>query len=353
MKRVAIFAATGAGARLAFRLRTAIDAEIIIYTKHGITDDNTDVVRYEKLRPMVEKAFNAFDTLIFIMAAGIAVRMVAPYLKSKLKDPAVLVIDERGNHVISLLSGHIGGANECTLQIAEAIGADPVITTATDTEGILAPDNVAAELALRPVPAAAIRKINSAVLNGIDVEWRIDASMYNADFYSRRLAAVGIYARMSESWAREIGGPIVRITDTPPDVLCDDVLYLVPRRLIAGIGCRKNTSFELLDRAIRSACSAIGRLPGDISAFASTDKKNCEKGMISLARYYGRDLYFYDNEKMQNVIDRYRLEESPFVKKTIGIGNVAEAAALCCADGRFALPKTKYERVTVALLWEK
>lgn len=120
------------------------------------------------------------------MAAGIAVRAVAPHIVSKASDPAVLVMDECGKHCISLLSGHLGGANAWAREVAAAVGADPVITTATDVHGYRAPDDVARELHMRVEPLGALKPVNSAIAEGKSFLWLVDT-----EFPAQRPSSAG------------------------------------------------------------------------------------------------------------------------------------------------------------------
>lgn len=263
---------------------------------------------FTKLADLVAEIFGKFDGLIFICAAGIVVRMIAPHIVSKLNDPAVIVIDERGLNVISLLSGHVGRANELAVEIAKAIEANPVITTATDVEGRFSVDTVASRLGLLPEPKEAIKVINAAILRGEDVF-----------------------------------------------VTAGDVrLNLIPQNLIAGVGCRRGTSSLKIFEAIQRACAMIHQPIERVKILASVDVKKDEVGLVSLAEVMGLETKFFSTAELQKKIDEYKLEESKFVTRSVGVGNVCEAAALCCVDeARFALPKTAFKGVTVALLWEK
>ncbi len=262
---------------------------------------------FKKLREAVDNNFKNFDALIFITATGIAIRMIAPHIVSKLSDPAVIVCDELGQHVISLLSGHVGGANDLTLQIAKIINAEPVITTATDINKKIAVDSFASKLGLKPEPKDAIKIINSAILKGEPV-----------------------YITVGET-----------------------VLNLTPLKLIVGIGCKRGTSKETITTAVNAACEKINQSIERINLIASVDIKSDEVGLIEFAKLINRDIKFFDVETLRRVVDKYNLTESEFVKNTIGVGNVCEASALACVErGKFALTKTKFDGVTIALLWQ-
>ena len=338
--RCAVFTATPRGTRTALRVRTALDASVDIFAKAG-QGTFEDVHVYERLAPQVETA------------SGIAVRMIAGSLQSKLEDPAVLVLDEEAHHVISLLSGHIGGANELTRELAASLGADPVITTATDVQKKLAVDVVASRLALRPCPKEQIKRFNRAVLADEAIRYLIDAKLARAGFYEKRLADMGLTA-VSVQEVLPLGDGLTAFITADECVRRDDLLCLVPRRLVAGIGCRRGTAAVEIRAALEAALMKIGRSLADVSLIASTAAKADESGLLALAAEIKREIRFHPNGKMQETIEAYGLSESPFVKKNIGIGNVAEAAALASVSaGRLALAKTRFEKVTVALTWEK
>ena len=178
-----------------------------------------------------------------------------------------MVIDERGRNVISLLSGHVGRANELTLEIAKALEANPVITTATDVEGKFPVDAVASKFGLVPEPKEAIKAINSAILRGEEVF-----------------------------------------------VTAGDVrLNLIPQNLVAGVGCRRGTSSLKIFEAIQRACAMIHQPIERVKILASVDAKKDEPGLLALAEVMGLELKFFPASDLQKKIDEYKLEESKFV----------------------------------------
>lgn len=295
--RIAILAVTAGGVGVAEEISARIGGEIFVSGRD-----------FSRLADFVGEIFGKFDALVFICATGIVVRVIAPHVVSKLSDPAVIVVDERGRNAISLLSGHLGGANELTLKIADALGANPVITTATDVGNKIAVDAIAGKFGLRPVPKDAIKAINAAVLR-----------------------------------------------DEPVYLTAGDVrLNLVPQKLIAGVGCKRGTPTENISAAVTEACAKIGQPVERISTLASVALKRDEAGLIEFVKALGVEIRFFSASELAKKITEYRLSESEFVKATLGVGNVCEAAALCCVESaRFALPKTIFGNVTVALVWEK
>ena len=191
------------------------------------------------------------------------------------------------------------------------------------------------------------------MLDDAAIRYVIDENLARASFYKKRLDDMGLTALFGRELPPEKEGLTAFIT-ADESVRREDVICLVPRRLIAGIGCRRGTEMSAIRAALEAALTKIGRSIADVSLLASTEAKADEAGLLALSAELKRDIRFHSNEKMQETIDAYGLSESPFVKKNIGIGNVAEAAALASVPaGRLALAKTRFEKVTVALVWEK
>ena len=256
--RIAILAVTETGYKLAEKISAGIGGKIFAKGRD-----------FERMKIFVEEIFTKFVALIFICATGIAVRMIAPYIVGKLEDPAVIVIDERGRNVISLLSGHVGGANDLTLKISAQINANPVITTATDVEEKFAADNFAARLGLFPEPKDAIKAINTAILRGEEIF----------------LTAGNVR------------------------------LNLTSKNLICGIGCRRGVSVEKISRAINDACKLINQPVERIKIFATIDIKRDEKELINFVSNLGREIKFFTVDELAEKILEYKLDESDFVKK--------------------------------------
>jgi cobalt-precorrin 5A hydrolase len=291
--------------------------------------------------------------LVFIMAAGIAVRVIAPHVQDKRYDPAVVVIDDGGNHAISLLSGHLGGANELTETIAKAIGASPVITTATDVAGKLAPDVLSRKLGLAIEPFNKLKTLNALLAGGGEIAFYLDASLRNAKELAEEAqklkVTLGDMAECVETkkWQRDAAA--VFITDKRVEI---DIpyLYLRPKSLVVGVGCRRGTTKEHILEAITAACRKIGRSTVSIQKLASVDIKQDEEGLLAVGEELGVKLEFFSPDELQVCISKYKLSVSNFVKDKIGVGNVCEAAALLTAhETVLVLGKTKYPQVTIAI----
>lgn len=351
--RCAAFTVTTHGIELAEKLRAAGIGSVDVFVKEGKPTPD-DAKHYSRLADAVGEAFPRYDALIFFSAIGIAVRLIALHLQSKLLDPAVIVVDDRARYAISLLSGHVGGANALTYQIAGALKAQPIVTTATDVNRLIAPDVIATELGLKPYPKSMIERINSSLLAHRPIYYYIDKSFTRAEFFRQKLGE------------RRIGSELVTVEEavstkelgvfiTPKALpVCENLMYLHPRRLIAGIGCRRGVPEEEIKSALSAACELIGQEISAVSLIASTVVKADEEGIIALADHLQIPTRFFKNEELEKTIKEYDLDQSDFVRSKIGVGNVCSAAALSCVKrGVFALGKTKFKKVTVALVWEK
>lgn len=355
--RAAVFALTEQGAILAKVIKQSVPQVAAVFLPDRMKRESAseECHFFSHFGSALRESFACYDVLVCIMATGIVVRTLASLLKDKLADPAVVVCDEGGSFAISLLSGHVGGGNFFTRQLAEAIGAQPVITTATDVEGRIAPDAFAGQMALLPWPKARIKTINKALLEGAELDYLVSPSLPHRDYYVKELGKWQLpYREMAEYSYHVCLCPREELPGEHE--VPDKTLYLTPPRLIAGVGCRRNVPKELVLQALESACQKIGREIGFLDAMASVSVKADEAGLLAAARELEVTIEFYEAGLLQQRTEEFHLHQSGFVKSQVGTGNVCEAAALCegLRQGtriRFALPKTRYEQVTVALLW--
>ena len=308
----------------------------------------------KKKRSLVEVTgewFGICDAMIFISSVGIAVRAVAPYLRHKSSDPAVVVMDEKGKFCISLLSGHAGGANELTNRIAGFTGAVPVVTTATDLEGKFAVDDFARKNGLVVTDWEMAKRISAAVLEGerigiyseLPLEGDLPGELFfvESDCYKDTSYTVCISCRVPEriQWLKSLR--------KRRDSLM--VLQLVPKCLAAGIGCRKGTSEQAIEHAVKQCFREEGFLEEALCSVASIDLKKGEEGLLGYCR--GRNLPFltYSAEELGQAVGEF--SESRFVEEVTGVSCVCERSAVLAAGSGCELlcPKRIYDGVTVAL----
>lgn len=271
------------------------------------------------------------DALIFVGACGIAVRAVAPHVADKRRDPAVLCVDEAARFVVPILSGHIGGANRLAVHLAAALGATPVVTTATDVNGRFAVDAWAAEHGFAIGDMALAKRVSAEILTR-DIPFCIDRPA------PEMALPPGLY------WA-DTGdlGVCVSVRAVHPFA---QTLLLAPKALRLGLGCRRGTPAAAVEAAIRKVFEAH-RLNIDAVAEAATiDVKADEPGLADCCRARGWPLRFLTAEALAAV--RGAFSGSDFVRQTVGVDNVCERAA-AASGGRIVVPKTAVGGVTVAV----
>ena len=274
------------------------------------------------------ECFRECDALIFVGAAGIAVRAIAPHVAAKTADPAVIVADDCGRHVVSLLSGHIGGANRLTRQIAARIGAEPVVTTATDVNQRFSIDEWAAR-------------------RGLSIESMDAAKRFSAEILRRDLPLTGDFpvdgplpAGVFPGAEGDVGAAISCYRKHPFAVTA----LLSPRIVHLGIGCKRGAGAE----AIAAAVDGLNLAPGAIVRAASIDVKAHEPGLLAFCRARGLDVRFYSAAELNAAEGEFTPSE--FVKKTVGVDNVCERAAAVSAGpgAKIFIRKTRGDGVTVA-----
>lgn len=280
------------------------------------------------------QSFETAEGLIYVGAAGIAVRAIAPYVRSKTQDPAVVVVDETGRFSISLLSGHLGGANELACRAAELCGAVPVITTATDRNGVFAVDSWARMQGCVIENPRRIQEISARLLAGGTV-------------------------RISSQWpiAGELPKGVLLTGEQDCDVLLTlsrkpwDGLRIIPKIAVLGIGCKKNASQGAIEAAFRTACEKAGIDDENaVKMVCSIDRKAQEPGLLDFCRSHGFPFHTYTAEQLQGVEGSFT--SSAFVREITGVDNVCERSAVLGSGGKLYLKKQTGDGVTMAVALE-
>ena len=269
------------------------------------------------------------DALIFVGACGIAVRAIAPHVKDKFTDPAVVSMDEKASFVVPLLSGHVGGANDLALKLAEITGAQPVISTATDVNQLFAVDVWARDLGLAITDRQLAKAVSAAVLDGDSVGFASDFGHPCPQGLRPGRAKLGVWVT-----CRREGGPF------------PETLRLVPKCLTLGIGCRRGTAEAAIAAAVDAALAEAGLDPLAAEAAATIDLKADEPGLLAFCRSRNLPLRLYSAGELWAVPGEFT--PSDFVQSVTGVDNVCERAALA-GGGELLLPKTAGNGVTVAI----
>ena len=299
---------------------------------------------FDSLPLLLEKQFHEFRQHIFIAATGLAVRCIAPLLAGKAVDPAVVALDHHGEFVVSLLSGHLGGANELARQVAAVTRGQAVITTATDVEGLPAPDLLALRAGLRVLNPAAIRVVNAALLAGKTIALQ-DPEGWLQDRLTEGEAQY-FHCTNGDDAVPLPAFPCVHVTwrKTAPSVNC---LLLAPPALCLGVGCRRGvTASEVLD-LIHKVCAESDLELKAVTCLASADLKADESGLVEAARVLGVPLLTFSAGELAAYPPA---EISPKASSALGLPGVCEPAARCAAHGGPLLAhKQTLGRVTLAV----
>lgn len=344
--KAAICALTPGGAALATSLGpclTGAGYEPALYLPDGLAPPCSGAISFGRpLRDLLADLFPDNRALVLVMALGIAVRLLAPLLRDKRTDPAVVVLDEKGEFAVSMLSGHLGGANDLARCLAGFTGGRAVITTATDVLGLLAPDVLARRYSLVPEPFSSLKAVNAALAAGETVRVYSEVPLPGERWEGLLLYPWEDVETVGDTWR-------VLITDRT-GLGEHRTLYLRTRRILAGVGTRSGIDTEVVLEALQAAFQRSGHSIKSCRALATADLKAGEPGLVAAAASLGVPLYAYPRVLLKEVIDRAGLAMSALVQEKIGVGGVCEPASLLAAGTtRLILPKMALNGVTVAL----
>ena len=329
------------------------DISIEMYCKCSrLREECADIYVDEDISSWTKKQFEKKNAILFIGATGIAVRAIADSVENKLTDSPVLVMDDRGEYIISLLSGHVGGANELAVTIGGRMGSVPVITTATDINGKFAADVFAKKNSLSIVNKGGIAMVSSKVLAGEKLSICIGDNV-PVDEEAKAAFAAKHEADLTLVTEEEAGETcdifIGKKKETSPKAL----LYLEVAKYVLGIGCRKGKREDEIQTLADRLLAERGISAKEVCAVASVVGKHEEEGLIAFARDMQVPFVTYTAEALESLEGDFT--ESEFVRQTIGTGCVSERAAVyhCKGEGTLILKKTAENGVTAAIAEKK
>ena len=329
----AVFAYSRRGCETARRAAAALpDAGARLFAAARLTEDGFAPIP-QPSRTFYGDLFAACDALVFVGSCGIAVRMIAPFVRDKKTDPAVIVIDERGRFVIPLLSGHIGGANALAQRLADALGATGVITTATDINGRFSVDAWAARRGWVIGDMAAAKHVSAAILEG-------DVPLCS-EFPLRPPLPGGVTEGAEGPLGIYVGCRMARPFS--------ETLRIIPKALHLGIGCRRGTPEAVIADAVGAVLEEHGIDPRALKCAASIDLKRDEQGLLAYAETAGLPISFYPADALAALEGDFT--PSDFVRSVTGVDSVCERAAMMGAAA-LLVRKTAKNGVTVALAAE-
>lgn len=322
---------------------------VISFTKNGdkiaeIIKENINCIIFKRLKVkeigmnnVVEKYFKKGNCLIFISSTGIAVRAIASFIKSKDIDPAVLVVDSTGRFVISLLSGHLGGANDATLKIASYIKAQPIITTATDNMGIIAPDIIAKKNGYIIDDLKKAKEIASMIVN-------FDKVFYAEDYVEVQKRDIKIPLGYIDNIENASG--VLVVTNKEKVDFNIPFLKLINKNIILGIGCKRGISSEFMREKVLEVLCKYNIDKRAIKTITTVEVKKDEEAILKLAGYFKASLDIISIKDIKKIHNRYN--GSDFVEKVIGIRAVAEPC-VNISGGEIIVPKLKLGGITLCI----
>ena len=344
--KIAVISLTKNGANLAVEIGPQLGADIFVKQEFidircltgGLNAVPGSFISF------VGKLFAGYNALVFIMACGIVVRSIAPYIKDKKTDPAVVVMDEKGKHAISLLSGHMGGANALAVEIARITGGEPIITTATDVNNVTAFDIFAVENSCIIENTEELKYISSELVNGDRVGFYTDCKLSGT--------AAGDVVLYNDGVHEDCRYCVVLSSRSDIAFECEKTLYIRPKNLILGIGCRKGVTKEQINDAVNDFMSINKRSLLSLKCAATLDLKKDEKGLNEFCSENMLELVIVPREAVKDIEDEFTY--SAFVKEKTGVGSVAEPCAVIAGmDAKLICGKTVYPGITLALSEEE
>lgn len=341
---ISIFSVTKGGYALSKQLNKHYpEAELYTMKKLGSAPDH---LMDGAFKQCVAEAFSRDTAIVFVMATGIVVRTLAPLLQDKSIDPAIIVVDEKGQHVISLLSGHIGGGNALAHEIAKKIGGDAVITTSSDVQEKIAVDVLAINNDLVIDSMQDAKMMASAIVNDEQLTLVSDGEVkvHLNDMW--RVLTPEAYQRLEEATIDNLLLISNRLNHG------ESTLRLIPKNIVLGLGCRRDTPMERLLEAIHKALETYKLDLRSIRKLATVDVKADEIGLIEVASELKLPLQIIHREQIKTIQNNF--EGSDFVEKTIGVRAVCEPVAMLASErpGAFLMKKTVFDGITIAI-WEE
>ena len=330
---IALTAFTSRGAELAGRLAKGLTEDghsCSLWVPERLAPE-TGLPGYRSLGPWTGERFADSDALLFVGASGIAVRAIAPYVRDKFTDPAVVSVDETGRFAVPLLSGHVGGANDLARLVARRTGGTAAVSTATDVNGRFAVDQWAREQGFFLDGREGAKRVSAALLAGISVG-------LESDFPIQGPLPQGVVEGPAEAG--------IALTLDPEKRPFPHTVRLIPPVLHLGIGCRRGTPAVTIAKAVEGVFRSRHLSLKGVAAVCSIDLKKDEAGLLAFCQGLGLPLTTYSAGELSAVPGDFT--PSPFVHGVTGVDNVCERAAVR-RGGSLIVPKQAGEGVTVAV----
>ena len=347
MEKVSIIAITKNGIQIGRELKK-ISSSWQLYAPSKFSDDSTEVNWYsEPTGNKLAELFQASDALVCIFSLGAVIRLISPYIKDKKTDPAVLVIDDKAKFVISALSGHLGGANQLAEEIAQTLGATPIITTAADVNKTIPVDLLGKEFGWRIDDDSNVTRISAFMVNEERIGVYQDAG--NRDWWNRKLPAnVTVYNSLEELKNSQSKGYLI-ITDKKiddSDILQNAVVYRPPS-LVVGVGLHGDTTRDTILEGMNFCLERYKLDAKSVAKLVSIKKKEDVQGLVDLGKEMSLPIQYFEKEELATI-------EIPNPSETVqafeGTPSVSEAAAIKSSGGKLVVEKQKFPpNLTIAI----
>ena len=348
-KKIAILSITNNGRKLALRIKESMKSVDVFFIKKDTDYKNDEVIVVNQgLKEFISQIFDKYDYLVFIMATGIVVRTIAPLIISKFSDPAILVMDEKGNNIISLLSGHMGGANEMTLYMSDLLNSHPVITTATDVNKKSSLDMIAKKLNGHIDDFRDnVLKINSMLVNNEEVHLYIDGNYkinhQGFTLYDKKTDLDKVRNLVIVTNKKDIN----KILNKNIENLNEKIIKVTPKDIVIGVGCKKNTNSDHMKNSLIKFLAEYNIDINAVKEIGSIEIKKDEKAIIDLAKFLDVKFKTFSVEEISKV--DYLYEKSDWVKKNVGVYSVSDPVAHLLSEGRVIINKQKYDGITFSI----
>ena len=335
--RTAVYCVSKNGYKTCLKIKENVYNDLHIYVSGRVANllnlenENNEnlIVINERVPILLEKTFNKYDLHIFVAATGAVVRIIEGKFKSKDTDPAVITIDDHANFVISLLSGHLGGANEECKKIASGIGAIPVITTASDVGGKIAVDTLSQKIKAKLNDLDGAKRVTSLIVNGENVSLHLPKNIVNHDENSAGAIIVSNRKNI-------------------------EISKIIPQNIFIGIGCKRGVSKEHIIEKLKYAMDKQNLELSAIKMAGSAWIKSDETGLLEAMKELDIPIKFFEKEEILKLEDLIE-EKSEYVKKTIGVYGVSEPCAFLASSGKgaFLAKKIKLDGMTLSIFEEE
>ena len=358
-KKTAIIALTRNGARMARTLAGSLDRDHALFIDRRFRKDDDSGEAFDlPLWPVVKRAFAGYSSLVLFLSAGASIRLLAPLLESKQIDPAVVCVDDAGSFCVSLISGHVGGADQLAQEVAVCLGARAVVTSASHASGTLAVDLLGREFGWRlKADSTTITRASAAVINGQPIGiwqgagepgWWPDGKPLPGN--------IAVYATLEDLAASACATALI-ISDTTSDLetlLADKITVVYrPRSLVIGMGCRRGVPVEELESLLAEALRENGLSAECLAEIATAEIKRGEPGLEQLAERHGVPLSFLQADELNGVFETNTgaiTSKSERAHGLVGVWGVAEPAALLTAGAsELLVNREKTTRATIAI----